>query len=692
MAQPMYDTLHGVGGNAMGSFLQGCRRGSKYFLIAAVWVCGVAVQADAASVTLQWDPNAEPDLTGYKVHYGLVSRTYTTHLDVGNVVSRVVDGLAASTKYFFAVTASDSVGNESGYSNEVTMTTPAAGVETISTPLRPAGPVTGVVGVAYTYTASGAVSSTGDAVQYRFSWSDGTASAWLAAGVTSAAKTWSAPGSYTLVSVEARCSLHPTVVSQVSPALAVTIAAAPLETISAPLAPSGPRIGLVGTAYTYTTGGAISSTGDPVQYRFSWSDGSVSEWLPAAAASATKTWNAPGTYSLVRAEARCGLHQSIVSSTSPALTVIIAAGTPETISAASAPRGATGGDVSVRYAFSAGGAASSAGHALRYRFHWGDGTVSNWLEPGQPVLAAQSWSVPGTYLVRTEAACATHPTVGSLSSAVSLSIAKGIASMPVGCVMLNAPGADLDFDGDGRDDVGCYAPAGGNWYINRSTEGLWQPQFGYAGTIPVTGDFDGDGRSDIGVYYPPGGNWYILKSSEGFWQTTFGFSGTIPVVGDFDGDGRDDFGCYYPPGGNWYLFMSQRGFWQTTFGYAGTEPIVGDFDRDGKSDFGCYYPPGGNWYVFKSTEGFWQTQFGYVGTKPVVGDFDGDGRSDFGCYHPSSGNWYVLKSSEGFQQTLFGYAGTDQVVGDFDGDGKSDFGVYSPQSGAWQTLTSAMSP
>ena len=82
---------------------------------------------------------------------------------------------------------------------------------------------------------------------------------------------------------------------------------------------------------------------------------------------------------------------------------------------------------------------------------------------------------------------------------------------------------------------------------SRARRASGRRQFGYAGTIPVVGDFDGDGRDDIGCYYPPGGNWYVFKSTEGFWQTQFGYAGTEPVVGDFDGDGGSDIGCYYPP-------------------------------------------------------------------------------------------------------------------------------------------------
>jgi hypothetical protein len=248
--------------------------------------------------------------------------------------------------------------------------------------------------------------------------------------------------------------------------------------------------------------------------------------------------------------------------------------------------------------------------------------------------------------------------------------------------------ASSDFDGDGTSDLGYYYADGGNWHIARSSDGLYETTFGYAGTVPITGDFDGDGISDFGCYYAPGGNWYIYKSSEGFYSTTFGYAGTIPIVGDFDGDGIDDFGCYYAPGGNWYIYKSSEGFYSTTFGYAGTIPITGDFDGDGIDDFGCYDAQGGNWYIYKSSEGFYSTSFGYAGTVPITGDFDGDGIDDFGCYDAQGGNWYIYKSSEGFYSTTFGYAGTVPVIGDYDGDGRDDLGCYYAPGGNWYIFKS----
>ena len=74
------------------------------------------------SANLTWDANQEPDLAGYKVYYGTTSRNYTTPIDVGNSISSTVPNLAAGVQYFFSITAYDTSGYESIFSNEVSRT------------------------------------------------------------------------------------------------------------------------------------------------------------------------------------------------------------------------------------------------------------------------------------------------------------------------------------------------------------------------------------------------------------------------------------------------------------------------------------------------------------------------------------------------------------------------------------------
>jgi len=79
----------------------------------------ISVWARAEQVTLAWDANAEPDLSGYKVHYGTASGSYTSSVDVHKVTTAIVTGLTAGRTYYFVVTAYNAANNESGYSNQV---------------------------------------------------------------------------------------------------------------------------------------------------------------------------------------------------------------------------------------------------------------------------------------------------------------------------------------------------------------------------------------------------------------------------------------------------------------------------------------------------------------------------------------------------------------------------------------------
>ena len=88
--------------------------------------------AQAGQATLAWDPNTDSDLAGYKVYLGNASRSYQSSLDVGNKANATVTNLLAGATYYFAVTAYDSSRNESGYSNEVAYTIPAACTYSVS--------------------------------------------------------------------------------------------------------------------------------------------------------------------------------------------------------------------------------------------------------------------------------------------------------------------------------------------------------------------------------------------------------------------------------------------------------------------------------------------------------------------------------------------------------------------------------
>ena len=86
--------------------------------------------AHAAEITLKWDANSEPDLAGYRVHYGVYSRSYSETADVGDATTCTISSLSAGETYYFAATAYDTEGLESEFSAEISVTIPAFTIET----------------------------------------------------------------------------------------------------------------------------------------------------------------------------------------------------------------------------------------------------------------------------------------------------------------------------------------------------------------------------------------------------------------------------------------------------------------------------------------------------------------------------------------------------------------------------------
>jgi fibronectin type 3 domain-containing protein len=84
-----------------------------------VFAIASLAQASAQSVSLSWNADSDPTVTGYRVYYGTAAGSYTQSVDVGNSTSAAVAGLNSSTTYYLAVAAYNGSGNQSGYSNEV---------------------------------------------------------------------------------------------------------------------------------------------------------------------------------------------------------------------------------------------------------------------------------------------------------------------------------------------------------------------------------------------------------------------------------------------------------------------------------------------------------------------------------------------------------------------------------------------
>ena len=95
----------------------------KLFTILAI--LAIAGIAQAATVQVTWNPNTEPDLSGYKLYHGTASGQYGEPVDVGNVTGHVMEITPQhGATYYFALTAYDTSGNESGYSDEASCFVP----------------------------------------------------------------------------------------------------------------------------------------------------------------------------------------------------------------------------------------------------------------------------------------------------------------------------------------------------------------------------------------------------------------------------------------------------------------------------------------------------------------------------------------------------------------------------------------
>ena len=226
----------------------------------------ISVWARAEQVTLAWDANTEPDLAGYKVHYGTASGSYTTSVDVHKVTTAIVTGLTAGQTYYFAATAYNAANNESGYSNQVSYTVPAPNGAP-ATPATPSGASGALVNASIAFSTS-ATDPNGDSLEYRYDWGGGVLSGW---GAASQSHSWPAAGQYA-VKAQARDSLlesawssgKTVTISQNQPPTAnagqdQTVAAGAVVSLNG--TGSDPDNGISSWQWRQTAGSAVSLTG-----------------------------------------------------------------------------------------------------------------------------------------------------------------------------------------------------------------------------------------------------------------------------------------------------------------------------------------------------------------------------------------------------------------------------------------------
>ncbi len=94
-----------------------------YLATIMLLLAGLSVAAQAKTVTLSWDASPSSDVAGYKLYAGSDADVSTliigSPIDIGNVLTYTLTDVDGAENQYFAVTAYDADGNESGYSNIV---------------------------------------------------------------------------------------------------------------------------------------------------------------------------------------------------------------------------------------------------------------------------------------------------------------------------------------------------------------------------------------------------------------------------------------------------------------------------------------------------------------------------------------------------------------------------------------------
>ena len=105
--------------------------GIALLVVAVALYCGCAnsqlsPEAPSHSVTLSWAPSSSPDVAGYYVYRGMTAKGPFEKLnsDPTRDTTYTDTAVVSGTTYYYVVTAVDSSGNESGYSNVAEATVP----------------------------------------------------------------------------------------------------------------------------------------------------------------------------------------------------------------------------------------------------------------------------------------------------------------------------------------------------------------------------------------------------------------------------------------------------------------------------------------------------------------------------------------------------------------------------------------
>jgi hypothetical protein len=124
---------------------------SSLVLPAAVHAAG----EPAPTVSLAWNANPEPDIAGYKVHFGTQSGTYSDVIDVRGATATALPQMLMGTTYYLAVSAYNTAGQEGPRSAEFSVTAAVPSSPALGTSFAMGGSSQGTLQWKYPQAAAG---------------------------------------------------------------------------------------------------------------------------------------------------------------------------------------------------------------------------------------------------------------------------------------------------------------------------------------------------------------------------------------------------------------------------------------------------------------------------------------------------------------------------------------------------------
>jgi len=354
----------------------------------------------ASTVVLQWNAVTDVNLSGYKIYYQADSATLpfagtgstqgASPLNVSNQTSATISGLDPSHAYYFAVTAYNSSGTESAYSNIITvpemvsptvsLTAPASGSSASGT-VSVAASATDNVGVTKVeFYVNGALAATDTATPYVYSWNTSA----LAAGTyTLMAKAYDAAGNAgqsSTVSVSVVKDTTAPTVSVTSPAGGVTLTGTAVITASA-----SDNVGVSKVEF-YGNGVLLSST-NVTPYSYTWNTASAANGSYTLTAKAYDAAGNIGTSSSVLVTVK----NTVADTTAPTVSISSPAASA-TVSGAATVTTTVSDNVGVnKVEFYVNGALQATDTASPYSFSWNTSSLAN----GSYTLSCKAYDAAG---------------------------------------------------------------------------------------------------------------------------------------------------------------------------------------------------------------------------------------------------------------------------------------------------------